>query len=48
MGVNNSYLGAHKSGNKENYPLFNHLLHTISIMTNFQCRHSQEDAGDTT
>jgi len=34
MRVYKFYLGAHKSGKKEKYPLFNHLLHTISIMTN--------------
>ena len=38
MGVYKFYLGAHKSGKEEKNPLFNHLLYTISIMTNVQCR----------
>ena len=38
MGVYKHYLGQHKYRKKEKYPLFNHLLHTISIMTNVQYR----------
>ena len=49
MGVSKFYLGAHKSGKKEKYPLFNNLLHTISIMTIiFNDEYSHEAAGGTT
>ena len=49
MGVYKFYLGAHESGKKEKYPLFNRLGHTISIMTNvFNVKYSHEAAGDTT